>query len=85
MLFIYSVKLAMTSQNETVLGLLRRLQWQNSANGGLQKKCGRLQYEVTKTEEHVSPNVVLLQWHFESVERVTVQLSNEISKLEAKE
>ena len=82
--FIYSINLAMASKNQTVLDLLRRLQQQNAANRGLEEKCDSLKYEVRKTEEHVSAKVALLKQQLESAGRVTAQLTNEITELEAK-
>ena len=84
MFFIYSIHFAMASENQTVLDLLRRLQQQNAANRDLEGKCDTLKYEVRKTEEHVSAKVALLKWQLVSAERMTVQLTNEISELEAK-
>ena len=74
----------MTSENQTVLDLLRRLQHQNGANRELEEKCDSLKHEVRKTEECVSGKVALLKWQLASAERVTAQLTHEISELEAK-
>ena len=74
----------MVSENQTVLDLLRRLQQQNAANRELEEKCDSLKYEVRKTEERVSAKVALLKRQLASAERVTAQLTHEISELEAK-
>ena len=74
----------MASENQTVLDLLRRLQQQNAANRELEGKCDSLKHEVRKTEECVSAKVALLKWQLASAERVTAQLTHEISELEAK-
>ena len=84
MFFIYSIHFAVASENQTVLNLLRRLQQQNAANRDLEEKCDSLKYEVRKTGEHVSAKVALLKWQLAIAARVTAQLTNEISELEAK-
>ena len=84
MFFIYRIHFAMASENQTVLDLLRRLQQQNAANKDLEEKCDSLKHEVRKTEECVSTKVALLKWQLACAERVTAQLTHEISELEAK-
>ena len=84
MFFIYRIHFAVASENQTVLDLLRRLQQQNTANRELEEKYDSLKYEVRKTEEHVSAKVALLKQQLASAERVTAQLTHEISELEAK-
>ena len=74
----------MASENHTVLKLLRRLQQQNAANRDLEEKHDSLKHEVTKTEECVNAKVALLKQQLASAERVTAQLTHEISELEAK-
>ena len=74
----------MASENQTVLDLLRRLQQQNAANRELEGKCDSLKCEVRKKEECVSAKVALLKQQLASADRVTAQLTREISELEAK-